>query len=51
MTSGVRFSEDYTDPYSDIGQVDVASGWKPVPPDSDPAFPLAAPYVGADPAA
>ncbi|WP_431461032.1 serine hydrolase, partial [Klebsiella pneumoniae] len=25
--------------YSDIGQVDVASGWKPVPPDSDPSFP------------
>ncbi|MCF6098685.1 serine hydrolase domain-containing protein [Mesorhizobium muleiense] len=38
MTSGVRFSEEYTDRYSDIGQVDVASGWKPVPPDSDPAF-------------
>lgn len=31
MTSGVRFSEDYTDPYSDIGRSDVASGWKPVP--------------------
>jgi CubicO group peptidase (beta-lactamase class C family) len=38
MTTGVRFSEAYTDPYSDIGQVDVASGWKPVPPDSDPKF-------------
>jgi CubicO group peptidase (beta-lactamase class C family) len=38
MTTGVRFSEAYTDPYSDIGQVDVASGWKPVPPGSDPAF-------------
>ncbi|MER8787333.1 beta-lactamase family protein [Mesorhizobium sp. M0983] len=38
MTSGVSFSEEYTDPYSDIGQVDVATGWKPVPPDSDPAF-------------
>ncbi|MER9938049.1 serine hydrolase [Mesorhizobium sp. M0088] len=38
MTSGVRFSEEYTDRYSDIGQVDVATGWKPVPPDSDPAF-------------
>lgn len=38
MTTGVRFSEEYTDPYSDIGQVDVASGWKPVPPGSDPAF-------------
>lgn len=32
MTSGVRFSEDYTDPYSDIGRSDVASGWKPAPP-------------------
>lgn len=38
MTTGVRFSEAYTDPYSDIGQVDVASGWKPVPPRSDPGF-------------
>jgi CubicO group peptidase (beta-lactamase class C family) len=38
MTTGTRFSEEYTDPYSDIGQLDVASGWKPVPPDSDPAF-------------
>lgn len=38
MTSGVRFSEDYTDPYSDIGRSDVASGWKPIPPDSDPGF-------------
>jgi len=38
MTSGVRFSEEYTDPYSDIGQVDVATGWKPVPPGSDPDF-------------
>lgn len=35
MTSGVRFSEEYTDPFSDIGQVDVASGWKPIPPGSD----------------
>ncbi len=31
MTSGVRFNEDYTDPYSDIGKSDVASGWKPAP--------------------
>ncbi|NUS21983.1 MAG: serine hydrolase [Mesorhizobium sp.] len=38
MTTGVRFSEEYTDRYSDIGQVDVASGWKPVPPGSDPNF-------------
>ncbi|RWX59911.1 class C beta-lactamase-related serine hydrolase, partial [Mesorhizobium sp. M4B.F.Ca.ET.089.01.1.1] len=38
MTTGVRFSEEYTNPYSEIGQVDVASGWKPVPPGSDPAF-------------
>ena len=34
MTSGVRFDETYTDPCSDIGKVDVASGWKPVPPDA-----------------
>jgi CubicO group peptidase (beta-lactamase class C family) len=38
MTTGVRFSEEYTDRYSDIGQVDVACGWKPIPPDSDPSF-------------
>jgi CubicO group peptidase (beta-lactamase class C family) len=38
MTTGVRFSEDYADRYSDVGQADVASGWKPVPPDSDPGF-------------
>ncbi len=38
MTSGIKFDETYTDPYSDIGQSDVASGWKPVPPDSDPKF-------------
>jgi CubicO group peptidase (beta-lactamase class C family) len=38
MTTGVRFSEAYTERTSDIGQVDVAAGWKPVPPDSDPAF-------------
>ncbi len=31
MTSGVRFNEDYTDPFSDVGKVDVASGWKPAP--------------------
>lgn len=38
MTTGVRFSEAYTDPYSDIGQVDVAGGWKPIPGDADPSF-------------
>lgn len=38
MTSGVAYAEDYTDRYSDVGQTDVASGWKPVPPGSDPAF-------------
>ena len=37
MTSGVRFNEDYTDPRSHMGQLDVASGWKPVPAGSDPA--------------
>jgi CubicO group peptidase (beta-lactamase class C family) len=31
MTSGVAFDETYTDPYSDIGRVDVASGWKDKP--------------------
>lgn len=31
MASGVRFNEDYTDPFSDMGRADVASGWKPIP--------------------
>lgn len=38
MTSGVKFDETYTDPFSDIGQSDVASGWKPVPVGSDVSF-------------
>jgi CubicO group peptidase (beta-lactamase class C family) len=38
MTTGVVFSEEYTDPYSEVGQVDVASGWKPIPPGADPNF-------------
>lgn len=38
MTTGVTFSEEYTDPYSEVGQVDVASGWKPPPPGADPGF-------------
>lgn len=38
MTSGVHFDETYTNPYSDVGQMDVSSGWKPVPPDSNPTF-------------
>jgi CubicO group peptidase (beta-lactamase class C family) len=38
MTTGVKFSEEYTDPYSEVGMVDVASGWKPPPPGSDPDF-------------
>jgi len=37
MTSGVRFTEDYTDPLSDMGRADVASGWKPVPAGDDPS--------------
>jgi CubicO group peptidase (beta-lactamase class C family) len=36
MTTGVRFSEEYTDRISDVGQVDVACGWKPIPPEADP---------------
>jgi CubicO group peptidase (beta-lactamase class C family) len=31
MGSGVAYSEEYTDPYSDVGRTDVASGWKPKP--------------------
>jgi CubicO group peptidase (beta-lactamase class C family) len=38
MTSGVAFDETYTNPYSDMGQLDVAAGWKPVPAGTDPAF-------------
>jgi CubicO group peptidase (beta-lactamase class C family) len=38
MRSGVKFSEEYTDRYSEVGQMDVACGWKPIPPGSDPAF-------------
>lgn len=38
MTTGVHFSEEYTDRYSEVGQIDVASGWKPIPPGSDPDF-------------
>jgi CubicO group peptidase (beta-lactamase class C family) len=38
MTSGVHFDENYLDPYSDVGQTDVASGWKPVPPDTSSDF-------------
>ena len=36
MASGVRFNEAYNDPLSDMGRADVAAGWKPVPPSSDP---------------
>lgn len=32
MQSGVRFTEDYADPASDMGHLDVAAGWKPAPP-------------------
>ena len=38
MTSGVAFDETYTDPCSDVGQLDVSSGWKPPPAESNPAF-------------
>lgn len=31
MTSGVRFTEDYTVRDSDVGKMDYASGWKPAP--------------------
>ena len=31
MTSGTRFSETYTQPDSDVGKMDYASGWKPAP--------------------
>lgn len=38
MSSGVAFGEEYTSPISDIGQTDVASGWKPPPPDAPAGF-------------
>lgn len=31
MGSGVAYDETYTDPYSDVGRTDVASGWKSKP--------------------
>lgn len=31
MTSGVRFTEDYNAPDSDMTRIDVASGWRPGP--------------------
>ena len=31
MTSGTRYSEEYTKPDSDVGKTDYASGWKPAP--------------------
>jgi CubicO group peptidase (beta-lactamase class C family) len=37
MTSGVRFGEEYTDRFSDIGLTDVASGWKAIPADKPPS--------------
>ena len=38
MTTGVAFDETYTDPYSEMGQLDVACGWNPPPEGSDPSF-------------
>ncbi|MBG1232383.1 serine hydrolase domain-containing protein [Aestuariivirga litoralis] len=35
MSTGVKFDETYTDPNSDMGQLDVSTGWKPIPPDAD----------------
>lgn len=35
MTTGGLFDETYTDPHSDMGQLDVAAGWKPIPPGTD----------------
>lgn len=39
MTTGVRFDESYEDPYSEMGKLDVAAGWNPPPPGTDPDFP------------
>ena len=35
MTTGVRYNETYDERDSDVGKTDVASGWKPPPPDLD----------------
>jgi CubicO group peptidase (beta-lactamase class C family) len=39
MGSGVAYSEEYTDPFSDVGQTDVASGWKAQPAGDARAWP------------
>lgn len=39
MTTGVVFDETYENPYSEMGKLDVAAGWNPPPPGSDPDFP------------
>ncbi|MDY0871771.1 serine hydrolase domain-containing protein [Dongia rigui] len=39
MSSGVAYDETYTDPFSDVGQTDVASGWKPKPAGDTRAWP------------
>jgi CubicO group peptidase (beta-lactamase class C family) len=38
MTTGVLFDETYENPYSEMGKLDVAAGWNPPPPGSDPDF-------------
>lgn len=38
MTTGVKFDETYENPYSEMGKLDVAAGWNPPPPGSDPDF-------------
>ncbi len=48
MTTGVRFDETYEDPYSEMGKLDVAAGWNPPPPGTDPDFPVAIACLGAD---
>ncbi len=40
MGSGVAYSEAYTDPFSDVGQTDVASGWKRKPEGDTRAWPM-----------
>ena len=36
MTTGTRFSEDYTDRSSDSSFLDYVAGWSPIPPGLDP---------------
>ncbi len=48
MTTGTRFSEEYTNPYSDIGQIGCGLGLETGSARQRCQFQVAAPYLGAD---